>query len=74
VKSNFSIIEQLKHSEPYHGEEKSFANLTRSRYSATGTKTHQQKSLYSRRVGIGRLGIKPYRSHTQKTERKNIIV
>jgi len=33
-------------------------------------KTQQQKSLYSRKVGIGRLGMKPYRSHTQRKKQK----
>jgi len=64
------IKSAMKHSEPYHGEEKRFASLSRSLYSATGTKTQQQKSLYSRKVGIGRLGMKPYRSHTQRKKQK----
>jgi len=70
------IKSAMKHSEPYHGEEKRFASLSRSLYSATGTKTQQQKSLCSQKVEIGRLGMKPNRSHTPKKKQKgkNIIV
>ena len=70
------IKSAMKHSEPYHGEEKRFASLSRSLYSATGTKnTTTKKPLLPESWDRQARDETLQEPHTKKkTERKNIIV